>query len=120
MKKFLLTLAFFLSFAVISRSDPPAGYQEKTYTICVKNVAEQYIEGATAVLSNSSWVVSEGTSLTSNDEGIITIHFVYPNDPDDPVSVSGIQVTISATGYEDFVIILGSAPNMSIRMRLSH
>jgi len=120
MKKILLTLAFFLSFAVFSRSDPPAGYEEVYYYFNIKNWAEQYVVGATATVSDTTWIDWNGTSLIADCEGNIRIHFVYPSDPDAPISVHGLQVTFSSSGYQDCVYYLTSYKYVSIMMCSIH
>ena len=120
MKKFLLTLVFFLSFAAISRSDPPAGYTYDSYYFVVKNWQGQFITGATVSISDMSWVDMNASLLTSDAQGNITIRFIVPSDPDVlPPSFNGIQVTFSATGYQDAVYYLDSHRIISIIMESS-
>lgn len=120
MKKVILVLVCFLSFAVISHSDPPEGYAEMTYSFSIKNWAGQYIVGATATLLDDTWVDWVETNLVANDEGKITMHFVYPVDLDAPASVAGRRVTFSASGYQEAVHFLDSTKNVSIIMASSH
>ena len=115
-----MALVCFLSFAVITHSDPPEGYQEAYYYFHVKNGAGQYIVGATAALSDSTWVDWGHTNLTSGVNGDITMHFVYPEDPDLNISVEGIQVTFSAYGYQNKVYYLGSSHSITIRLDPSY
>ena len=56
MRKVLLILIFLLSFAIISHSDPPEGYKYREYNFSVRDCHGQYLPGATATISDTTWV----------------------------------------------------------------
>lgn len=120
MRKVLLILIFLLSFAIISHSDPPEGYKYREYNFSVRDCHGQYLPGATATISDTTWVDMGASTLTSGSNGGIIIRFLVPSDPEvSEPSFNGIQVTISANGYQDFVQILTSCLNYSMELQYS-
>jgi hypothetical protein len=119
MKKLFLALVLFLSFAGVSRSDPPEGYQYRPYYFCVKNYQGQFILNATATVSDTSWLDMGASNLTPDNNGYINLFFLVPSDPDVAPSINGIQVTFSAPGYQDCVYYLDDYTIISIFMPTS-
>lgn len=120
MKKFLLVLVCFLSFAVISHSDPPEGYMYYIYHFNIKNYQGQYLCGVTATVDDTTPIDLEVSSLISDCCGNITIYLLVPVDPDvsSPL-LDNIEVTFSASGYQDFAYYLGGQSLVSIVLAAS-
>ena len=121
MKKVLLIIVLFLSFAAISRSDPPIGFQYDTYDFTIRNWAGQYIVGAKATVSDSTWVDMGASTLQSDVNGKIIIKFLVPSTDNESAPIfNRNQVTFRASGYEDAVHPLDSHKSVVITMEYSH